>query len=560
MTTEQATVEARNWLAATAAPGRQWLLLAAACQALDTAFTVVQWAGLAWVARDVLDGSRPSLPGSGLLLGGGLLSAGAAWSTTRFQAAGRRRIAEAVRRRLVRGLLPRGRRQVDPDPATAAIATVESTDDIADFHAQALPQRMSAPVSMALILATTAMVQWPAAVILLLASLLIPLNLRLAGLFAKEGADVRMAASTRLAAVVLDSFRGMPTLRNLGALARRRTELAGAADDLNATTLAVVRRASLSGSVMEVVITFSIAANATYVGLALLGYVHVGVGMTLFRGLLVLLICPMYFQPMRAMAAAFHSGERALSAVPAVSGLMVEPSAAAESVPPSAESVTVALDNVRVHFPAAEKPTLQEVNLTIGPGTWTAVAGPSGAGKTTLLSLIAGVRPPTRGTVQWSTSSGTSSPRLGGCAWIGQQTVLLPGSVGDNITVGRPDASPTEILQAVAAAGLGDVIARLPQGLDTPLGEGGAGLSTGEARRIAIARAFLSEAGLWVLDEPTAHLDPDTEAQLIVALRNATRGRTVVVATHSVALARSADVLFAIDDGTVQQAREAART
>jgi ATP-binding cassette subfamily C protein CydD len=135
--------------------------------------------------------------------------------------------------------------------------------------------------------------------------------------------------------------------------------------------------------------------------------------------------------------------------------------------------------------------------------------------------------------------------------------VLLPGSIGDNIRIGRPAAGRAEVEHAVAAAGLTDVVARLPEGLDTPLGEDGSGLSTGEARRIAIARAFLSDAGLWVLDEPTAHLDPDAEAQVIDALHNATQGRTVVVATHSMALARSADTVLSLVDGTVQATREA---
>ena len=555
------TSDAREWLDSAAAPGRRWLLLAAGAQASETSFTVVQWTGLAWVARDVFGGGRPSWQGSAILLGGGLLAAGAASCAARFQALARQRVAHSVRRRLVAGLLPAGQRQAEPDPATAAVAAVELTDDVADFHAQNFPQRVSAPVSMALILVIAAVVQWPAAVILLLATLLIPLNMRLAGLFAKEGADARAEASTRLAVVVLDSFRGMPTLRNIGALGRRRTELARAANELNTTTIAVVRRASLSGAVMDVVITFSIAANATYVGLSLLGYVRIGAapGMTLFRGLLALLICPMYFQPMRSMAAAFHSRERALSAVPAIARLVVEPSASGERVPSVGESVTVVLSNVSVRFPAVDAPTLHGVNLTFHAGGWTAVAGPSGAGKTTLLSVIAGVRPPSDGTVQWLTPTGASTPWLGGCAWIGQQTVLLPGSLGDNIRLGRPEADGADVEQAVAATGLTEVVARLPRGLDTPLGEGGAGLSIGEARRIAIARAFLSDAGLWVLDEPTAHLDADSEAEIIVALRNATRGRTVIVATHSAALARSADVVLGVADGTVHTVREAIR-
>jgi ATP-binding cassette subfamily C protein CydD len=560
MTTEQLN----GRLEAAAAPGRRWLLLAAGCQVAGTLFTVAQWSALAWIAQYVLDQqTHPTGQQLGALLATGLLAAAATWGAARLQAAGRQRIAHAIRRRLVAGLLPARERRREPDPAAAAVAIVELTDDVADHHAQTVPRRLSTPVSMAVILLVTAVMHWPAAVILLLASSLVPLNMRLAGQFAKEGADERLAASTRLAAVVLDSFRGMRTLRGIGALARRRGELAGAAADLNTTTMAVVRRAFLSGAVMDVVITFSIAANATYVGLSLLGYVRLDAApaVTLFCGLLVLLLCPMYFQPLRAMAAAHHSRERALSAVPAIGALLSDletvPASGERVPPPPVGPVTVVLDNVSFRFPGADEPVLHGVNLTVHSREWTAVAGPSGAGKTTLLSLIAGTRQPARGTVRWLTPTGAAPPRVGGCAWIGQQTVLLPGSVADNIRIGRPAAGRADIERAVAAAGLADVVTRLPLGLDTPLGEDGWGLSTGEARRVAIARAFLSDAGLWVLDEPTAHLDPDTEAKIIDALRTATRGRTVIVATHSAALARSADVLLSLAEGTVHPAREA---
>jgi ATP-binding cassette, subfamily C, bacterial CydD len=189
-------------------------------------------------------------------------------------------------------------------------------------------------------------------------------------------------------------------------------------------------------------------------------------------------------------------------------------------------------------------------------GHWTAVTGPSGAGKTTLLSLIAGTRRPDSGSVRWSGTAKSTPPHLGGCAWIGQQTVILPGTIGDNIRIGRPDAGIGAVEHAVAAAGLADVVARLPQGLNTQLGEGGWGLSTGEARRISIARAFLRDTDLWLLDEPTAHLDLDAEEQVVGALRAATSGRTVIVATHSAALARSADAVLSIADGTITCVRE----
>ena len=468
------------WLRDAAAPGRTALRLAATCQALETAFGLVLWGALGWIAQGVLTrGAPPGWRQLGVLLAGGLLVAVATWSAERFQAAGRRRIGHAIRQRLVAELLPVGPRRAEPDAATAALAAVELTDDVADYHAQSLPRHLSAPASMAVVFLATAALQWPAAVILVLASVLIPPNMRLVGLFAKEGADERLAASSRLGAVVLDSFRGLRTLRSIGALGRRRGELAAADAALNATTMAIVRRAFLSGAIMDIVITFSIAVNATYIGLSLLGYVHVGAAptVTLFGGLVVLLLCPMYFQPLRAMVAAYHARERAVSAaqaiVPLLDGTHVQPAAEiGEPPPPPAGPVAVVLDDVGFRFPDSSEPVLQSLSITIPSRRWTAIAGPSGAGKTTLLSLIAGVRQPSSGTVRWLTPSGASAPRLGGGAWIGQQTVLLPGSIADNIRIGRPDASDAQVERAVAAAQLGPVVARLPDGLGTALGRG----------------------------------------------------------------------------------------
>jgi ATP-binding cassette subfamily C protein CydD len=282
---------------------------------------------------------------------------------------------------------------------------------------------------------------------------------------------------------------------------------------------------------------------------------------TLFNGLVALLLCPMYFQPIRAMAAAYHSRERALSAVSAIVGLLggEEEGRAVPKLTTSSPAgpIAVLLDGVAIRFPNSDQALLRGLDLTFESGRWTAIAGPSGSGKTTLLSLAAGVRQPTSGRVRWVANNVAMPPHLGGCAWIGQQTVLLPGSISDNIRVGRPRAYQAEVERAVAAAGLSDVVARLPEGLDTTLGEGGSGLSTGEARRIAIARAFLRNAELWILDEPTAHLDSRAEAQVLDALRIATRGRTVILATHSAAVARSADALLSITDRTIHAMVEA---
>jgi ATP-binding cassette subfamily C protein CydD len=441
---------------------------------------------------------------------------------------------------------------------------VELAQDVADYHAQTIPQRLSAPVSMIAVLLATAAVHWPAAIVLLLSSALIPLNMRLAGLFAQEGADRQLAAMQRLNAMVLDSFRGMCTLRSLGAVRRRRECLAASADQLNTTSMSVLRRAFLSGMIMDVVITFSIAVNATYIGLALLGYISVpgAPPVTLAGGLFVLLVCPLYFAPLRAMAAAYHERERATAAATAIVDILGAsddpvPGDAAGPPAPIAGAVEVNLLEVTVRYDGADHEALAVDHLRIRAGRWTAITGPSGAGKTTLLSVIAGARIPTTGLVGWSTAGTIQPPELGACAWIGQHTVLLDATVRDNIRLGRPDASDHDIKRAVVAAGLEDVLTRLHAGLDTHLGEAGWGVSTGEARRIAIARAFLRGARLWVFDEPTAHLDPDAERHVISALREATRDCTVIVATHSAPVAAGAETVLVVEDGTVRRAASA---
>ena len=550
-------------LDAAAAPGHRQLNLAALCQMLETICTVALCIALAQIAQQAL-GREPrlDLAALGFLASSGLLATAAAWGATRFQTAGHRRISGSIRRRLIAALLPSGSRAADADPSTLALATVELVDEIADYHAQAHPQKLSAPASMGVVFLVTAVAQWPAAVILAVASLIIPVSMRLAGLLAKDGADEQFADSTRLGANVLDSFRGLRTLQGLGAVERRRGQLADASNRLNATTMKVVRRAFVSSAVMDVVITFAIAVDATYIGLSLLGYVHVAgtPHVTLAGGMIGLQLCPMYFAPLRARAAAYHSRERAAAAMPAIADLLdasqTPDSESAVPELPTATSFEIVLDNVRLRYTASDRDILAGIDLRIPAGRWTAVAGPSGAGKTTLLAVIAGARTPTSGTVHWATPTARTRPHLGGCAWIGQQTVILPGAIGDNIRLGRPDATLASVEHAVRAAGLTEVVARLPRGLDTPLGEGGWGLSAGEARRIAIARALLCEAALWILDEPTAHLDAQSEAAVTEVLKRVTRGRTVIVATHSAALAEAADTVLNIDNGTVHHTRE----
>ncbi|WP_217575825.1 ABC transporter ATP-binding protein/permease [Streptomyces sp. GbtcB7] len=561
-TGEPGTAERQDddaWLTACAAPGQHWFGLSGTFQTLETLFTITRWGALAWTAQAVMDrAATHETWGLMAFAVTSVLAVCAGWTAGTLADRGARAVATGLRQQLTGALLPTAGRISETGPAEAAWAMVDLADDVADFHAQAAPLRRSAPLSMFAVLAVTAAVHWPAAIVLVLTTALLPLNMRLAGLFAQHGADRQSAATRHLNAVVLDSFRGMRTLRELGAVGRRGQTLTTAAERLNKATMSVLRRAFLSGAIMDVVITFSIAVNATYIGLSLLGYVQVPYAprLDLFTGLLVLLVCPMYFAPVRARASAFHQRERAMIAAGAVRDIVKDtPAAVTQAARPRlTEPVGVSLTAVRFRHGGADYDTIN-ADVDFAPGTWTAITGASGSGKSTLLSLIAGLRRPSAGAVRWQTSSVRQAPVLGGSAWVGQQTVLLDATLPDNIRLGRPEATKQQIRRAVDAAGLNAVIEGLPEGLNTRLGEGGWGVSTGEARRIAIARAFLRGARLWLLDEPPAHLGAGSGPEVGEALRRATEGCTVIIVTHSFPLAAAADTVLAIDDGLLHDAR-----
>jgi ATP-binding cassette subfamily C protein CydD len=585
---ERVESEAAGWLTDAAAVGNRQFRVSAALVVLQTIFTILQWAGVAIIAQGVmLHQAEKSVLGLVVLVGGASLAALSGWAARSAAADGRIAVATGVRRAVLDAVLPQKVRTGDTEAAASAHALVDLADDVADYHSAVVPLRVAAPVSMILILGATLIVHWPAAILLVLSTALVPINMKLAGLFAQDGNDRYLAATQRLSGVILDSFRGLHSLKNLHAVGRRGREIDLASRALNTANMTVLKRAFLSGVIMDVVVTFSIASNATYIGLALLRYVTVpGVApISLFSGLFVLLLCPMYFMPLRTVAAAFHDRERAEAAARAILALGVSrPSAVAARARSAASAsalansaladvvlagsaapvtaaaasrgtdapIAVRLDALRYQPPGSDVDLLDIPALSAPAGVWTAVTGVSGAGKTTLLALIAGLRMPSSGAVSWQRSSAHSGPPVvGGAAWIGQRTVIIEDTIAENVRLGRADASASEVSAAIHAAGLDRVVGRLADGAETVIGDNGWGLSTGEARRISIARAILSGAKLWIMDEPTAHLDPETEADVLDAVEQAARGCTVIVATHSPEVVHRAAQVWIVDDGSV---------
>ncbi|MFG2402001.1 thiol reductant ABC exporter subunit CydD [Streptomyces lydicus] len=425
---------------------------------------------------------------------------------------------------------------------------------------------------------------WTSALIIVVTLPLIPVFGALVGMHTARRTARQWRLLARLGGHFLDVVAGLPTLRAFGR-ERHQTRVVGEmADAHRRASLRTLRVAFLSSFVLETVATLSVALVAVPVGLRLLGG-----EVDLRTALVVLFLAPEAYLPLRAAGAAFHDSAEGIAVAERVFALLDDPEdtdgpeepeepdglkgdgrpghedvptarAARRAPVPPARTAHLRLDEVTVHYPGRAAPALRGVSLSVRPGEHLALVGPSGAGKSTLLALLLGFVTPTSGRV---TADGTDLARLdpdawrARVAWVPQRPHLFAASVADNIRLGRPDASDAEVRQAARAASADRFVEELPEAYATVLGERGAGLSAGQRQRIALARAFLKDAPVLLLDEPTAHLDAGSEAAVTRATVALMRGRTSVVVAHRTSLLPHADRVVTLRAGRPADPRPA---
>jgi len=439
-----------------------------------------------------------------------------------------------------------------PSGELAALA-VDRIESLEGLFARWLPAAALALISPVLVGCAVLLADPWAALILATAGLLVPVGMALAGLGAAAASQRQFVAMGRLQARFLDRIRGIATIVLAGRAEQEGQRLQAAADDLGTRTLRVLRVAFLSSAALDCAAAAALVLLAGRYAAAWRG----GAALTPVTAIFVLVLVAEFFAPLRTFAAAYQDRLQAAAAgeqlaelpdiLPAPAPLPVRNVAAA--------GVTVAFENVRYTWDPSRGPVLDGLSFRVPAGETVVLVGPSGAGKSTIIELLLGFVGPDSGRITLNGADvGTIVPAAMSrmTAWIGQRPVLFAGSIRDNIRFGREDATDRDIEDAAKAAGLQQLAARLPDGLDTLIGEGGYGLSGGQAQRVAIARAFVRNAPLLLLDEPTAHLDPATEADVLDSLRRLALGRTVILASHSAAAHTFGGRLLEVSDGHIR--------
>jgi thiol reductant ABC exporter CydD subunit len=427
-----------------------------------------------------------------------------------------------------------------------ALLAVRGLDGLDGYIARYLPALVLAVIVPGAVLAALLGTDLTAGVTVALTLPLVPVFLVLVGQATQQRTDRQWRALSVLAGHFLDVVTGLPTLKVFGRARAQAETIRTVTDDHTRATMSTLRVAFLSALVLELVSTLSVALVAVGVGLRL-----VTGTLGLEPALAVLILAPEAYRPLRQLGVHHHAiaeGMGAASEVIDVLETQVPPEGGRYPVPDVARS-TVLLDAVTVRYPGRGAPALADVSLEIRPGETVAVVGPSGCGKSTLATLLVGVVRPERGRV---TVAGVDLAELDiGCwrrqlAHLPQHPRLLAGTIAENVRLADPAAPACAVRRALYAAGA-DFVDRLDRGMDTVLGEQGAGLSAGQRQRVALARVLLTAAPLLVLDEPTSGLDATSEHAVAEALCAEIATRTVVLITHRPALLELADRVVHLD-------------
>ncbi|MGO8947505.1 MAG: thiol reductant ABC exporter subunit CydD [Ktedonobacterales bacterium] len=477
------------------------------------------------------------------------------------------RIKATLRDRLSEKLFALGPAQTHRERSGELVHTlVEGVESLDEYITGYQPARLLAGLIPVLILAVVMLLDPLTVLVLLFAGPMLVLLLAVIGAQTKELSLRRFLELSWMSAHFLDMVQGLATLKMFGRSREQVETIEDISQDFAGSTMGVLRT------------TFQTSLMLEWAAVGATAFVALEVSLRLMQGTLpfataltVLLLTPEFFLPLRQLALKYHAGATGKAGAERIfalldSGPMPVPVLApvmASATAPSAtglgrfmpvRDLDVRFENVHFSYDGRTQPALQDVTLTLHRARTTALVGPTGAGKTTLAALLLRFIEPSSGTI-WIGDTPLDHLDPATCrllvGWVPQHPHFFHGTIADNILLARPDASEADMVAAARAAHAHEFIQTFPEGYGTTVHENGARLSGGQRQRIAIARAFLKNASILILDEATAHLDAASEALVQESLRELMRGRTTLIIAHRLTMAYGADQIVVMDQGRV---------
>lgn len=550
------------WLKQQSKLAKRWLMLAIGLGVISSLLLLGQAALIASILHQLIIeqvDKQTLITHFGLLAMTIALRAGCSWAREMAGFRAGQEIRTYIRQLIFNKLRDLGPAYIKGKPAGAwATLTLEQVEEMHDFFARYLPQMALAVLIPFIILMVVFPVNWAAGLIFLITAPLIPLFMALVGMKAADAGKKNFKALQRLSGHFYDRLQAMTTIRLFDRTQAETEQMLGASEVFRKRTMDILRIAFLSSAVLEFFASVSIAITAVYFGFSFIGelnFGYYGTGVTLFAGLFILILAPEFYQPLRDLGTFYHAKQQAIAAAESMVDFLsidIKQVQSGHQVMDNPSSIEIIAKDLSV-LSLEGKTLVGPISFQLAHGQTTALVGPSGAGKTSLVNALLGFMP-YQGSL---TINGTELSQIDHASWraliswIGQNPLLVHGTIRDNVTLGKESVDDKQLNQVLDGAFAREFVTS--HGLDYPISDRSGGLSVGQAQRLALARAMLQNGKFWLLDEPTASLDAQSEQLVMRSLTQQISDKTALFVTHQLEPLRSVDQILVMQEGQIVQ-------